>query len=117
MAKLKTLMPSLKEKKRYVVFEVISKEGIKDFKQVYQAIWQKSNEILGKLETAKAGIWLLADKWNDKKQKGIIKVNNRYVDKLKAVFAMTETISNQKVILRSVGVSGILKKAEQKFMI
>ena len=117
MAKLKTIMPCLKEKKRFVVFEIISKNSIKDFKQVYQTIWQNSNEFLGKFETARAGLWLLADKWNEKKQKGIIKINNKYVDKLKAVFALTDKISNQKIILRSVGVSGILKKAEQKFMI
>lgn len=117
MAKLKTLMPSLKEKKRFLVFELISKKDIKDFKFVCQAVLEKSNEFLGKFETAKAGIWLLADKWDNKKQRGIIKVNNKYVDKLKAVFTMTQEIAKQKVIVRSVGVSGILKKAEQKFMI
>ncbi|MBW2992837.1 hypothetical protein KY345_06500, partial [Candidatus Woesearchaeota archaeon] len=64
MAKLKSLMPSLKEKKRFLVFEIISNKPIKDFKDVYQAIWQKSNEFLGKIETARAGLWLLADKWD-----------------------------------------------------
>lgn len=116
MAKLKSLMPSLKEKKRFIVFEIISNNQIKDFKKVYQAIWQKSNEFLGKFETAKAGLWLLGDKWSEKKQKGILKINNKYVDKVKAVFTMITDIEKQKIIIRSIGVSGILNKAEQKFM-
>ena len=116
MAKLKSLMPSLKEKKRFVVFEIIAQEPVKDFKEVYKAIWQKSNEFLGKLETAKAGLWLLADKWDSKKQKGILKINNKYTDKIKAVFTMITNIENKKATVKSAGISGILKKAEQKFM-
>jgi ribonuclease P/MRP protein subunit POP5 len=117
MAKLKSLMPSLKEKKRFLVFEVVSNKPVKDFKGLYQAIWQRSNEFLGKLETAKAGLWLLSDKWDEKKQKGILKVNNKYTDKIKAVFTMITDIGKQKIIIRSIGVSGILNKAEQKFMV
>ena len=117
MAKLKSLMPSLKEKKRYVVFEVISNKPISDFREVYQAIWQKSSEFLGKLETAKAGLWVLPDKWNEKRQRGILKVSNKYTDKIKAVFTMITEAEKQKIIIRSVGVSGILNKAEQKFML
>jgi RNase P/RNase MRP subunit POP5 len=117
MAKLKSLMPSLKEKKRFVVFEIVSKRPVEDFKEVYQAIWQKSNEYLGRFEVARAGLWLLADKWNQKKQRGILKINNKYVDKIKAVFALTTEVGKEKAIVKSVGVSGILKKAESKFMI
>ena len=116
MAKLKSLMPSLKEKKRYVVFEIISIKPISDFKEIYRAIWQKSNEFLGRIETAKAGLWVLPDKWNEKKQRGIIKVNNKYIDKIKAVFTMITEAEKQKIIIRSIGVSGMLNKAEQKFM-
>jgi RNase P/RNase MRP subunit POP5 len=117
MAKLKSLMPSLKEKKRFVVFEIISNRPVEEFKEVYQAIWQKSNEYLGRFETARAGLWLLADKWDQKKQKGILKINNKYMDKIKAVFALTTEVGKEKAILRSVGASGILNKAEKKFMI
>lgn len=116
MAKLKTLMPSLKEKKRFLVFEIISNKGIKDFKKIHQAIWNKSNEFLGKLDTAKAGLMLLSDKWDEKKQKGILKINNRYIDKIKAVFTMITNIEREKIIIRSIGLSGILNKAEKKFM-
>jgi ribonuclease P/MRP protein subunit POP5 len=117
MAKLKSLMPSLKEKKRFVVFEIVSNKPVGDFKEVYQAIWQKSNEYLGRFEVARAGLWLLADKWNQAKQRGILKINNKYVDKIKAVFTTVTEVEKQKVILRSIGVSGILNKAEKKFMI
>ncbi len=111
--KMRPLLPSLREKKRYVVFEIITNKKINDFRQVSNAIWSSALKFLGELETSKAGIWVLADKWNAEKQKGIIRVNNKYVDKLKASLAMITKIKMQKAIVKSVGISGILNKAER----
>ncbi len=114
MAKrIKPVLPSLREKKRYVVFEIISKKGINSFSEVSEIIWNSTKSFLGEIETAKAGIWVLAERWNQKKQRGMIKVNNKYVDKLKTSMALVENYKKQKIILKSMGVSGIIKKAEK----
>ena len=60
--KLKPVLPSLREKKRYLVFEVISKEKIKDFKPVSDAVKDASYHFLGVFGMAKAGIMLLENK-------------------------------------------------------
>lgn|SRR3989338_4007471 len=110
---MRALLPSLKEKKRYIVFEITANKKINDFRLISRAIWNSSLDFLGQLETGKAGLWILADKWNVEKQKGILRINNKYVDKIKASLTMIAKIGRQNVIVRSVGVSGILNKAER----
>jgi ribonuclease P/MRP protein subunit POP5 len=113
MAKLKPVLPSLREKKRYLVFEIIAKEPIKDFSAVSKAIWKALLDLSGVLGASKAGIWLLSDKFNKDKQKGLIKVNHKNADLLKAALSTIKQINGIDVIVRSVGLSGILKKAER----
>lgn len=114
--KLKPVLPSLREKKRYLVFEIISKEKISDVNLVSGAVWDCSLQLLGQLGAAKAGIMMLNNKWDAQSQRGIIKVSHKYVDVLKSALLFADKINNTDVIFRSIGVSGILKKAENKYL-
>lgn len=114
--KLKPVLPSLREKKRYLVFEVISKEKISDFGHVSEAIRNSSHDFLGRFGAAKAGIIPLEDKWNPQLQRGILKTSHKNVDAVKASLAFIRKVGNTDVIFRSIGVSGILRKAESKFL-
>ena len=109
--KLKPILPSLREKKRYLTFEIISKGKIKEFSTVSSSIWSNLLSFMGELGAAKAGIWLLADKYNEKTQRGIIKVSNKYVNELKASLSLIKEIDKKEVIVRSIIVSGMLNKA------
>ena len=109
--KIKPILPSLREKKRYLAFEIISKSKIKDFSAVSSAIWSSSLSFMGELGAAKAGIWVLPDKYNEKTQRGIIKVSNKYVNELKASLALIKEIDGNGAIVRSVILSGMLNKA------
>ena len=113
---MKRILPSLRQKKRYLVFEIVSNKKITSFDAVSKAIWQESLAFLGELGLSKAGIRILNKRFDSKTQRGIIKVNNLYVPHLKSALLMVDKIGNQKAILKSVGVSGILKKAEQKYI-
>ena len=112
---LKTLLPTLKEKKRYLVFEIVSKTPIKDYKDVSEQIMVKSQEFLGVLGMAKAGMQILP-KYNTSMQRGMVKVNHKHVDELKAALTFIDKLNNKEVIIKSVGVSGILKKAEARYL-
>ena len=114
--KLKPILPSLREKKRYLVFEVISKQRISDFGAVSNSITQSSLHFMGLLGVGKAGIIPLANKWNQELQRGIIKVSHKHVDMLRASLVFANKVDNQEVIFRSLGVSGILKKAENNYL-
>lgn len=51
-----------------------------------------------------------------KQNRGIIRVSTRGLDQLKASFCFVRKINKDDIILRSLGVSGILKKARSKFV-
>ena len=115
-AKIKPLLPSLREKKRYLAYEVVSKHKFNDAIHVSKAILDATNDFLGNLGMAKAGILMLNDKWNADMQRGIIRVNNKHVDNLKASLVFIKKIEEKDVIVKSVGASGILRKAQQKYL-
>jgi len=108
MQKLK-LLPTLKEKKRYVVYEVITEKSLD--KDISLQIFEKANAFLGLFDGAKAGLQNLV--YDKKKQKGIIRVTNNYVDKLKSVLMMITNIEGQNIMIKSVYVSGIINKAKR----
>ena len=114
-ARLKPVLPSLREKKRYMVFEVISKSKF-DFRPVSDAIMQSSLQLLGQLGVAKAGIIPLENKWNKEISRGIIKVGHKHVDALRASLALIRQIGNQEVIVRSLGVSGMINKVQSRYL-
>lgn len=98
-----------------MAFEIISDYKIRDFKAVSKEIQDKSLLFLGQLGLAKAGMRILPDKWNQELQKGIIKINHKHVDELKSALTLIEKISDKKAVVKSIGVSGILNKAEQRY--
>jgi len=115
-SRLKPVLPSLREKKRYLAFEVISKERMSSAEEVSEAIWDCSLRFLGQLGTARAGLMVLNNKWDAQRQRGIMKVGHKHVDALKAALMFASKIKNNDVIFRSLGVSGILRKAENRFL-
>lgn len=114
--RLKSLLPVLKERNRYVVFEIISGSKIRDFRAVSNQVLASYSRLYGEAGLAKANILPLADKWNANKQKGIIKVNHRHVHELKSAFLFINRIRHKDAIIRSIGTSGILKKAHSKYI-
>ena len=114
--KLKPVLPSLREKKRYIAFQVISKEKLSDSGPMAGAIMDSSLQLLGQIGAAKANIMVLSNKWDPKRQAGILKVSNRYVDAVKASFVCTDKIEGREAIIRSLGGSGMLNKAEKEYL-
>lgn len=108
--KLKTLLPSLKEKKRYVAFEVLSDKAVSQ-NSAKESISNALLKLFGEMGMAKAGLMFLPD-WEH--SKGIARVNSSCVNDLKAAMALISSIDGDKAIVRSTGVSGILNKARKK---
>ena len=107
--KLKALLPSLREKKRYVGFVVESKDNL-DLKQVQETIESSMKDLIGNLGMANAGLLFLKD-WKD--NKGIVRVSTKNVDHLKASLALIKEINGEKVIIKSLGVSGVVDKVRK----
>jgi ribonuclease P/MRP protein subunit POP5 len=114
--RIKPILPSLRKKKRYIAFEVVSKDKITDFGDVSKEIMRAAHDCLGRFSMADANIMLLANKWNPDSQRGILKVSHTKVDAVKASFVFANKIGSKDAIIRSLGVSGILKKAENNYI-
>ena len=113
--KLKSLLPTLREKKRYVVFEAMSRKPI-NYNDAESLILQCTQHFMGCFGRANAGVILLQNKWDDKTQRGILKVGHKYVDFVRASFMFPAKLASSEIIFRSLGVSGILRKAENNFL-
>lgn len=107
--RLKPLMPSLREKKRYILYEVISKEDA-DINEVVREIDINCKNMLGTIELAKAGVIHLKKRYNPQTKRGVLRVNNKYVDKIITSMTLITKIKDKEAIIRSLYVSGILKK-------
>ena len=104
------LLPTLRQKKRYVVFAIVSdkKFSFPDLKMAVESSWQ---QFWGDFGKAKAAPLLLKEKFNQDQQRFLIKVNHKHVDELKAALTLNKKIKNTPVILKSIITSGTLKKA------
>ncbi len=112
----KPLLSSLKERKRYLAFEAVSEDPLGDPSEIRSDIMAQTIDFLGEFGAAEAGIWFIDERWDVKNQRGVIRVNNLSVDKLKTALSLIEKINNQRVLMRSLGVSGILNKAVDRYI-
>ncbi|MBS1266886.1 MAG: Ribonuclease P protein component 2 [Candidatus Woesearchaeota archaeon] len=111
---MKPILPSLRQKKRFLVFEIISNKKIKSFELVKKTIKKQVLQTWGEIGSAKAG--LLFIKFDYSKQRGIIKIGHKSVDQIKTCLSLIKRAGRQKVIFKTVGVSGILNKAKVKYL-
>lgn len=112
---MKALLPSLREKKRYLAFEVLSDKKLKE-SSVRQAVWNASLSYHGVKGTAQAGLVMVPEQWNEAQQRGLVKVNHKQVDAMKAAMLFITHIEHQPAIVKSRGVSGVLRKAVNRYI-
>ncbi len=112
MIKIKPILPSLREKKRYLVYEVIANKKF-PAEEIEKSIKDSYLGAFGELNLGKAALIFLNKGFNKEKQRGIIKVSNKCLENLRYSMALVKKIKNSKVIIRSVGCSGILNKTRK----
>jgi ribonuclease P/MRP protein subunit POP5 len=105
--KLKTL-PSLKERKRYIAFKVISQEPI-NYSNLEAAIWNTALEFLGEEGVSKTSMWLVKNLYNEKEQVGVIKCNSKATQAVIACLGLIQRLGDIRVILKILKVSGTIK--------
>jgi RNase P/RNase MRP subunit POP5 len=122
MARMKPLMPSLREKKRYIVFAITSIDDINSISNdvILKALNKHCLAYFGILYSAKAGINIFPNLY--KNGYGIIRVSRKYALELKLILPLMRKIelknnsSEIEVNIKVVGVSGILAKARDNFL-
>lgn len=109
MSKIKPILPSLREKKRYIAYEVISAKEV-DHKK---AITHETKSFLGELGLAKSNMMLI----DHHKSGGVIKVNNKYVDHIKSALTLVRVVDSQNAIIKTIKVSGMLERAKKALIL
>ncbi|RMF06956.1 hypothetical protein D6764_00995 [Candidatus Woesearchaeota archaeon] len=116
--KIKPVRPSMREKKRYLVAEGILEGSQKaDAEDIKHEVIHSHKRMFGTYGLAKAGIMFL----KGKNGRAIIRVNNKELDNLRTSisFITRATAGRHKgrsMLVKSVGVSGTLKKAREKYL-
>jgi len=90
------------------MFEVISDTKVTKM-DTYKTIEKATKELVGDIGLAQIG-FLPLNHWKD--NKGMIRINSKGVDTLKASLAIVNNINKHKAIIRSIKVSGLLNKAK-----
>lgn len=103
------LLPSLRQKKRYILFEIISDKKFSS-KEVESEVGQALLSFLGQLGVAKAGPMFLNEQFDQEKQKLVLKIDHKYVKEAKAALTLIKKIKNTEVIIKSLAVSGMINK-------
>ena len=108
--KLKPLRPSMRSRRRYLVFELISDSSFsKD--QLIRALNRTGLHFLGERGYSSLKLSLLVFENN----RGIIRFMYKKRQSVKAILALLTEIDGTNIIARTLGVSGTIKKAREKW--
>ena len=108
--KIKALPPSMREKTRYLAFEIQGKEKV-SFEEFSSAYKSEFESLFGKIAAAKANPLNMRDRFDFDNQRGIIRIERDYVDSARAALAM---ITGNGITARSLTVSGSIRKAKEQ---
>jgi ribonuclease P/MRP protein subunit POP5 len=104
----KILLPSLRERERYVKFKVISEEPIQ-YSDLESAIWNSFLDFYGELGVSELSLWIIKNLWDEKEQAGVIKCNNKSVEKVLAGLGLISRLGDSRIIFKILKVSGTIK--------
>lgn len=108
---MKRLLPSLRAKKRYLVFELIFDEPVSRSDLVREVMFSASS-LLGDVTASECDIKVLG--FEDRK--GIIQCSHTKVKETRASLAALTRINGRRATLYILGTSGTVKRATEKFL-
>lgn len=115
MKKLKILKPTLRERNRYIAFQIISKEEL-IYSDLEAAVWNIMLDFLGENGVSKTSVWLLKDCWNPKEQIGILRCNHKSVQEVIASLGLINRLGDNRITFKILKISGTIKSIKDKFM-
>ncbi|MEM2934586.1 MAG: Rpp14/Pop5 family protein [Methanocellales archaeon] len=107
---MKALPPSLRKRKRYIVFDVDSED---DFlkKELSNAIWREALALFGEAGASDLGMALV--EFNG--SQGILRCNHNQVERVRAVLASLRSVKRIRAVLYIASVGGTMRTAIEKF--
>ncbi len=110
MKNLKTLLPTLREKNRYIAFQVIPEIDEEfTYSDLEAAIWNTTLDFLGEDGVARTSMWLLKDTWDPVKKIGIIRCNNKSTELVIASLGLIDRLGDNRICFKILGISGTIR--------
>ena len=106
-------LPSLKSKKRYIVFEIISQNKL-DYFNVKDAVWNSLSNWMGEKNLAAANVRIIKNLFSPEKGKGFIQCNHKAVDAVKTALSLIHQIGDERVVFQTLKVTGTIKSGKNK---
>jgi ribonuclease P/MRP protein subunit POP5 len=117
--KLKILPPHLRNKKRYLAFEVLSEKPI-NREEVISLIWGAAGGLYGSCGVSSFDLWVVKI-WPCKSReqnivKGILRCSREEVSTVRSIFPLINRYKGKRVVFHTLGISGTIKSAKSKFI-
>lgn len=116
--KLKILPPHLRNKKRYLAFEVISEKPL-NREEVISLIWGAAGALYGSCGVSRFDLWVVKIwpcKSNQNQVKGILRCSREEVSAVRSIFPLINRFKGKRVVFHTLGISGTIKSAKSKFI-
>lgn len=102
---MKDLQPAMRPDTRYMKFRIHSEKKI-EISDVVNSFWRISISYMGTKELSKAQPWLIANKFNEEKQEGVIRVNRQHLEDVRASLTLLNSFETVEGFITVEEVSG-----------
>ena len=109
-----TLSPTLRDRRRYLAFQVITKTEIPPA-DIAREIWHSILNFLGELGTAQSEVWLVKSVYDEKNRMGLIRCNHTAVEHVRTALALVSRVNEVPVTIKVIGISGTISAARKKY--
>ena len=110
MKNLKILPPTLRERRRYISFQVISENDEEfTYSDLEAAIWNVTLDFLGEEGVAETSMWLLKDTWDPAKKTGIIRCHHKSTQLVIASLGLIDRLGDNRICFKILKVSGTIR--------
>ncbi|MEE8401140.1 MAG: Rpp14/Pop5 family protein [Candidatus Hydrothermarchaeaceae archaeon] len=110
---MKSLPPTLREKKRYVAFKVECDEPVSK-EEIIRAVWNRALSLLGEVSAGSLGLRVLD--YDNGTREGFLVCRNKDSWKIIGTLVFIGEINGKKVHVYTKGVSGTIKALKRKFL-
>jgi RNase P/RNase MRP subunit POP5 len=104
---MKRITPAKQEETRYLRFQIHSEEDV-EIPELVETFWQNAVNYLGTKTLGEASPWIIANKYDEEKKQGVIRVNRDYETDIRAALIMIEEFEDAEGFIEVKEVSGSL---------
>ncbi|MDI6798424.1 MAG: Rpp14/Pop5 family protein [Candidatus Aenigmarchaeota archaeon] len=105
---LKFLLPTLRERERYIAFKIISEEPVV-YEDIEQAIWNVALDFFGEHGVSKMSMYVIKSLYDIERQIGVVRCNNKSVSQVISCLGLISRLGDTRVIFKILKVSGTIK--------